>query len=487
MSSSSTKDLIDTAAALDALIEQHSSTKLMRMFPDEGPYSRQYYKKHIEFFKAGAAYKERALIGGNRVGKSETGSYELACHLTGMYPEWWEGRRFDGSINAIAAGKTNATTRDIVQKKLLGSLMKDEFGTGMIPKSCLVRTTARAGIADGIQDIYVKHSTGGTSHVTIHSYEQGRGAFEGVEAHVIWFDEEPDDQELYTEALMRTVTTKGIMFSTFTPLYGISDIVLAFLPGGKLPDNNSVGNTKWAIQVQQDEVPEEQIPTEEREAFKDLPPHIKEARTKGIPSVGAGKIYPISEDDIVVEPFTIPRDWPKAYGADPGWGKFAAVWGAVDPNTGVIYLYDEYYRGQTEPASHAASIRARGSWMYGAMDFAGQSQGKTMLQQYSELGLNVVAADKEVDAGILAVYRAMCEGRLKVFNTLGNWIKEFRIYRYNSKTGKVHKEFDHLMDSTRYLVKTGINLAEKQPDFDDLEFYKHTPDRSRGVSEITGY
>jgi phage terminase large subunit-like protein len=170
----------------------------------------------------------------NRIGKTEgIGGYELAIHLTGDYPHWWEGRTFDHAIEAWAAGDTSQTVRDIIQAKLLGPV--GTIGTGLIRKSAIARTTARAGIADAIQDIYVKHKSGGTSSLTLKSYDQRRTSFQGTAKHVIWLDEEPDEG-VYEECLLRTMTTDGLIMCTFTPLLGPSAVVKSFLPEGRMPE-----------------------------------------------------------------------------------------------------------------------------------------------------------------------------------------------------------------------------------------------------------
>src|ERR1700679_1088765 len=55
------------------------------------------YQKQIDFFNAGH-FRERMLSAGNQLGKSEAGAYEMACHLTGIYPDWWQGRKFTRGI-----------------------------------------------------------------------------------------------------------------------------------------------------------------------------------------------------------------------------------------------------------------------------------------------------------------------------------------------------------------------------------------------------
>lgn len=165
------------------------------------------------------------------------GGYELACHLTGRYPKWWPGRRFRQPIRAWACGKTNETTRDIVQTVLLGDVAyagsrKHVDGSGVIPRECLGtdagQITWKQGVQDLIDTIKIKHVTGGWSKLGLKSYQQGRGSFEGTSQHVIWDDEEPP-MDIYSEQVVRTATTNGILMLTFTPLQGMSDVVRQFL------------------------------------------------------------------------------------------------------------------------------------------------------------------------------------------------------------------------------------------------------------------
>lgn len=217
--------------------------QFFRLFPDEdgtGPdgqviHARHKYPKHLEFFEAGARYRERCAMAANRVGKTfGMGGFETACHLTGLYPDWWPGRRFTGPVRFWAAGKTNETTRDIVQAALLGDIAyrgqrKIVTGTGLVPGYLLGSMTWKQGVADLVDTIKVKHASGRWSTLGVKSYQQGRGAFEGTAQHGIWLDEEPPI-EIYGECLTRTATVNGIVMITFTPLEGLSETVMQFLP-----------------------------------------------------------------------------------------------------------------------------------------------------------------------------------------------------------------------------------------------------------------
>ncbi len=226
------------AEAQQALLEEAEQRlkrfKLWTYFPDEGPLRRELYKKHLEFFRLGATHRERCFMAANRVGKTESaGGYEMALHLTGRYPDWWEGRRFEHPVSAWTAGDTKTTVRDIQQIKLLGP--HEARGTGLIPADDIVKIRPSSGVPDAVDSVTVRHVSGGVSSLGFKSYDQGRESFQGTEKHVIWLDEECP-LSVYGECLIRTMTTQGLVMLTFTPLSGLTDTVLEFLPGGRAPD-----------------------------------------------------------------------------------------------------------------------------------------------------------------------------------------------------------------------------------------------------------
>jgi len=456
--------------ALAELDRRARERKIKAYYPDEGPLRRELYVKHLEFFRLGKFYRERLCLAANRVGKTEgLGLYELVLHATGWYPEWWEGRVFDQGIRAWAAGDTGETVREILQEKLLGP--PGSWGTGLMPSECIVKITRAGGnIPDAADSIVVKHRSGSTSTILFKSYDQKRKAFQGTEQDLILLDEEPP-LGIYVECLLRTMTSNGMMMLTFTPLLGMSEVVMQFLPEGKLDyyDNplgvDEANASKMVVMMGWDDAPH-LSDAAKRELEKAIPPYQRDARTKGVPQLGAGAIYPIPESDIIVPDFPIPSHWKKSYGLDVGWNRTAAIWGATDSESGVTYLWSEHYRGQAEPSVHAEAIRARGNWIPGAVDPAarGRSQrdGQKLLENYRDLGMKLTMANNSREAGIFMVWQSLSEGTLKVFGSLRNWLAEYRLYRRDDK-GAIVKVNDHLMDATRYLKVTGIDLAVTQP------------------------
>lgn len=428
-------------------------------YPETGLLSRHNYVKHMEFFKAGLTHMERAAIAANRVGKTTMSCFETSVHLTGLYPAWWEGKRFDQPVDWWCASDTSETTRDILQLCLMGR--PGFFGTGMIPKASIIgEPTHRRGMAGALDTVMVKHVSGGLSSLGFKSFDQGRERFQGTRKHGISLDEECSP-EIYFECLTRLVATEpgeddGSMIATFTPLRGMSSVVLLFL--------NEPGKSRYVVTLGMDDVPHLTKKTKDK-LIASFPPHERQARMDGTPTLGSGAIYPVVDTDLIVPDFQIPKHWPRLFGFDVGWNKSACIWGAIDRESDTVYLYSEHYQGEQLPVVHAQAIKARGSWVPGLIDPAsrGKSQrdGQQLMQDYMELGLNLRPAFNGVESGIYSCWERMASGRLKVFQSLNNWRDEFRLYRRDER-GKVHKEKDHLMDSMRYLIM-GLEHAKAEP------------------------
>lgn len=442
--------LAAAAAARNAILaelERRKGGRFQTIFPAEGPYRRELYPKHMELFAAGATYKERLFMKANRVGGTRAGAFEVTCHLTGRYPDWWTGRRFHEPGEWWAAGTTSETTRDIVQAELLGKVDPGSgaftVGTGMIPPECIVDTSRRPhGLPGSIESIWVRHVTGGLSVVGLKTYAQGRESFEGTAKQGVWFDEEPPE-DVYTEALYRTATTKGITLITFTPLQGMSKVVTGFLT----PEREESKQFKWFIQAGWKDVPH--LDEDEKAALiATTPPYLLQARTEGTPSLGAGAIFPIAESDVTVKDFEMPDHWPKAFAMDHGWNWFGAVWMAYDRDTRTRYLYSCYKRSQAEPPIHAAAIKARGEWIPGVGDCSdiNKYDGQQFLKIYRDLGLTLKLANKAVETGLTEVWKELSTGRLKVFASCAPWFDEYRLYHRNEQ-GVIVKVSDHLMDA----------------------------------------
>ena len=181
------------------------------------------------------------MIAANRIGKTQAGAYETTAHLTGIYPSWWKGRKFEGPVSWWAVGDTSKTVRDIGQLELMGPM--NAIGEGFIPRHRIEHFSRKPGVTDAIETVWVKHverdhGAPCLSELGLKSYDQRRESFQGTRKHGIWLDEEPPE-DIYVECLLRTAQTNdfegGMLMLTFTPLQGLTPLVLEFLPGGRMP------------------------------------------------------------------------------------------------------------------------------------------------------------------------------------------------------------------------------------------------------------
>jgi phage terminase large subunit-like protein len=461
------QQLEKTAQAVKTLTDNIRYNRLDYTFSEQGKYTRDLYPKHLDFFKAGKRYVERAFIAGNRTGKTHAGVYEMVLHLTGLYPDWWEGRRYDRPIAAWICGDRGEIMRDSIQRLLIGSMT--DPGTGLIPKQVIdkTKTHMQPGVPGFIAHMDIPHVSGSYSTMAFKTYKSGQEAFEAAAVDVIMCDEEcPYD--IYQECLMRILSTKGMIYLTFTPDSGLTETVLHFFKDGSFEAGAASG--KYVCMVSWNDVPHLDEETK-KILLESIPPHARDARTKGIPWLGSGAVFPVVWDEIFIDPFPIPDYWARCYGLDVGWNHpTAAVWIAYCQETDTVYIYDEYKRAQEKPEVHAAAIKSRGAWIPGVIDpaSAGSSQydGKRVIDGYIGQGLNLFFADNSLDAGIMELLSRFSTGRLKIFKTCQNLQHELRLYRYD-KHGKVVKQLDDAICATRYGVMSGLTIA--RPEYlDDL-------------------
>jgi len=463
----------------------HNRTLLHRVYPDHGALARSRYEKQMELYELGAAYQFRCLMGGNGTGKTWAGGIEIAYHATGRYPPWWKGYRFKRGITIWVAGDTIHTVRDILQYVLMGE--QEHFGTGFIPAADIVKWSTRPNSGGALDWVVVKHKSGGRSRIHFKSYDQGRKAFQGRSIPLIWLDEECP-MPIFQECVQRFRATAGDgrLLLTFTPLSGITDVVRLFMPwlgaidvededaaprspGDLDPDALAEAASRVLVTCGWEDIPH-MTEQEKRRRLLNTLPFEREARMRGIPTSGRGRIFIVEEDAFVVPPFRIPPHWPRLYGADFGYGATgdrntgtAAAWIAWDPDTDTAYVYDEYFRHQAPPSTHAAAIKARGDWIRGVGDYAGKDlEGNQTLDIYTQQGLKIVRANKSVYAGLQLMTQLLNEGRLRVFSTCAKWLEEYRLYSFNEKN-QVIKERDHLMDATRYALMAPRNRATTPP------------------------
>jgi phage terminase large subunit-like protein len=617
---------VPTAAGIAEAKAMRAACAFYTYFPDTGPLRRELYAKHLAFFAASATYKQKLMLAANRIGKSNAAAYEITAHLTGCYPPWWIGRRFDRPVSIWCAGDTSGTARDIIQVALLGPIVTvdQKRWSGMIPPPLVYDVSRKQGIPSAISTIWVRHLSGGISSLDVkchpagsrvlmadgswsametirvgafirspdgtarqvtqtsayaqadvwrvetrggaieatgnhpmhtttrgwveasdlvvgetltrtsgrrvdsgeiltitesgkqdvfcvgvddvhelivegfrvgNSYDQKREAFQGTTQDVCWLDEEPP-ADIYSECLIRTMTNNGLMLVTMTPLMGLTPFLSEWLERSALAvieDGVSVlrpahvhvfgqserepGETpvatpqlsRYTVMATWDDCPHLSASAKD-EMLREFPAYQRDARSRGIPALGSGTIYPIPESEIRCAPFEIPAHWPRAFALDTGWDWTAAIWIAVDRESQTVYAYSVYKRGHAEVPIHAEAIRSRGAWIPGVGDAAAitNQDGRQFVDIYRQHGLDLQLADKSVEAGIQDVWTRLSAGKLKVFSSCGPLFDEYRLYRRDDK-GRIVKQNDHLCDCLRMAIRSGVARARVQrPDGGDV-------------------
>lgn len=410
------------------------------------------YPKQMEFFAQGATKKERLLMAGNQLGKSEAGAFETACHLTGLYPTWWPGRRFDKPTRAWAAGETGIVTRDVSQKKLCGEPgVEAALGTGYIPKRLFVdKPSLSRSATDAFDTIQVRHVTGGVSILRFKSYEQGRTKFQAETLDFGWGDEECPP-EVYSEFFTRFTATDGMLFQTFTPLKGRTAVVNRFLD----EENEDRGHVIMTI----DDVTHI-TPKQKAKIIAAYPPHEREARVKGIPFMGSGRVFTSTEESISEPAIThVPPHWTKLWGIDFGIGHpFGAVLLLWDRDNDVIHVHHAIRVADQSPLQQAVPMKLVGANVPVAWPQDGTQRekgtGETVASHYRRQGLLMLSdhatwpdGGVSTEAGILEMEDRMVTGRLKVAAHLTQWFEEYRLF--HRKDGVLVKVKDDLLSATR--------------------------------------
>jgi phage terminase large subunit-like protein len=240
MSDKETAALVEYLEHLEALKHRRSRDRLAQYVP---------YAKQAEFHAAGIEHRERLFMAGNQLGKTWAGGFEIAMHLTGRYPDWWRGRTFREPTRIWAAGVTGESTRDNPQRVLVGPPEREaSWGTAAIPGDAIVDHTRSHGVPNLLDSVVVRFGGGGDvqpgfSALAFKSYEKGREKWQGETLHAVWFDEEPP-MDIYSEGLTRTNATDGMVIVTFTPLLGMSDVVLRFLSETDLRNLHAPSNDR---------------------------------------------------------------------------------------------------------------------------------------------------------------------------------------------------------------------------------------------------
>jgi len=451
----STQELVETLERL----QTHNKYNRLETYK---PYPYQLKFHNAKGWRTDKPAQVKALIAANQIGKTLSVCAEDAMHITGLYPIWWEGHRFNRPITAIIGTYTNEQTRDLLQHELFGDPMDpDSFGSGFIPKRLIGEKSNKPGIPNAVDSVLVKHTSGGWSKIFFRSYEVGARKFMGRRGDYYHYDEEPP-QDIYDQAVRGTLSRQdSVIVMTFTPEHGTTELYLNLTREKEI--GRCVQKASW------DDAPHFADPEIRARELRKIPERQRSLRSQGLPMMGAGMIYPYSDKELMFERFEIPRYWPRIKGIDFGTSHaFALICGALDRDADTFYIYDAIKKEEMNIATMAAAINSRDKWIPVAwphdLNKRDPGSGKAwreILQNFPH-ECNMLPECYSHDSregegkggqaiwpGIYEIQEWMDEGRLKVASHLSDWFDEKNFYHEGSN-GKPVEINDDLMDASRY-------------------------------------
>lgn len=477
---------IELARLLDEKIARNKRNKLKRQY-------ESLYEWQRRFVKATAEHHSCCLMASNQCGKTRTGTIIDAYHITGDYPDDWEGHRFEHPPLVWLLGYSGEKTRDLLQQKIFGRLLDGVMEGGLIPADRIIDYRAMAGTTGAVREVRVKHRLG-VSVIQLWSYSQGQHALMGDVVDYFHIDEEPKDSEIYPQVLTRTINGdrgrggRGIL--TFTPENGKTQLVTRFMetPG----DSDYLQGATWA------ECPHITKETQER-ILAQYPAYQRDMRSKGLPLMGSGLIFEVDEDEIKCEPFQVPQHWFVINGMDFGWDHPQAhvqlVW---DRDADAYYVTNAWKASKKQPyeAWHCVKMWAEDiptAWPHDGLQHE-KGSGLEQKAGYEKEGwmmLNEAACWEDggngVWIGISQLNDAMKTGRFKVFSNLFEVFEEIRQYHtVTDDKGKstVVKIKDDLISAIRYAYMMR-RFAIRIMDINMV--YNGQNVRREGRDTITGY
>lgn len=416
------------------------------------------YDWQREFIDATAQYHECCLCAANQIGKTFTGTYIDAVHLTGEYPEGWEGHKFNRQITMWGLGYSMEKTRDLLQRALFGEYVNGQFQGGLVHKDKIISWESATGTPNAMRTVRVRHISGGISVCQFWSYSQGQHAIMGDVVDWVHIDEEPVDQKIRPQVLTRTANGDkgrgGRVIYTFTPENGRTDLVVQFMDN---PSSSQFFMMKgWADAPHMTEEKRERL-------LKAYPEHQRDMRTKGVPMLGHGRIYDMAEEFIVCDSFEIPDHFFVINGMDFGWDHPQAHIQLVEDRDNDMFYLTRAYKSRQQSANDAwGAVKGWSegvpvAWPHdGLQHEKGRDGGVQQMQHYKDAGFKMLyehaqwpTGGNAVEAGIYELNDLFSKGKLKIFRGLRPIIDEVLQYHRDEK-GKIVKANDDALDAVRY-------------------------------------
>jgi phage terminase large subunit-like protein len=406
------------------------------------------------------------LMAANRVGKTYTGCAIDAVHLTGDYPDDWDGYVFKKPILAWLLGYSGEKTRDLLQTALFGRFLEGKFEGGLISKDRILDWRSMTGTSGAMREVRVKHKYG-TSTCQFWSYTQGQHALMGDSVDWYHIDEEPKDRNIIPQVLTRTATGdsgkggRGIL--TFTPENGRTEVVVKFM--------DDPAPSQYLQRATWDDAPH--LTEETKESLLAMyPAWQRDMRTKGLPLMGAGLIYDMSPDSLKMQPIECPDHWWVIDGMDFGFDHPQAhiqLW--WDKDDDIFYLAKAWKKSRVLPTAAWSAVKPWAENVPTAWPMDGlqheKGSGKQQKDYYETEGFKMLpdhatwqGGGVGVEAGLVELYRLMEDGRFKVFSHIVDFFDELISY-HRDENGKIAKVGDDILDAVRYAYMMRRHAVQK--------------------------
>jgi hypothetical protein len=450
-------------------------------------------------FHEAAGVKIRALMGGNRSGKSHAGVMDdaIQCVDRDVVPPWLQPYKLyePPCYVRIVTPDLTTTGEGVVVDKMRHLIPATQLKGGKFDKAFDQRRM-RLDFANG-------------STIEFLSTEQELNKHGGSGRHRVHFDEEPHGnkgQRIFTEALYRVTDFGGDITFTMTPLVGLTwSYDLLTVQG--VPRFDEEVQVITASTYDNPHIDQETVKW--AEMLTD--PEERQARIEGNFVALQGLIYPEFKPEIHVIPDEAPPKGARIYvGIDPGYRYMAAVVYAYLDHEDNLVIFDEIALQKATARDVCEAIHATNALyevdptLY-VIDPAARNKvhqtGRDDQAEYLKYGIPVIPGNNSRRLGFGQIKNRLNDETLLVCGRCEVLIDQFRKYRWRKpphgeSDGKEEpvKKDDHALDALRYLVMSdpvSPNLPKKEEPKDQRtrlfrEHLKRVSKRDRKVGHHVG-